>query len=285
MSLRPRNKFGVARFTPEQNLSPTFALMQLNHKTIGSGDPLVILHGLFGMLDNWQTLGKRFGESRMSVLVDQRNHGKSPHADAVDYPSLAADLAQFLEDQWMHEVDILGHSMGGKVAMQYALNFPDRVRKLIVVDMGVKQFPRGHDEIFAAMRSVPLTVEEGEEPLSRSQIDDLLSEHISEPGVRMFLMKNLKRNKELGYDWKMNLDALEKGYDDILKPVMGEPWRGEALFIRGGKSGYIKDEDWPGIQAMFPNAQLKTIEGAGHWVHAEAPDEVFALVESFLKST
>jgi len=256
--------------------------MQLNHKTIGAGDPLVILHGLFGMLDNWQTLGKRFGESRMSVLVDQRNHGKSFHADEVDYPSLAADLEQFLEDQWIHEADVLGHSMGGKVAMQYALNFPDRVRKLVVVDMGVKQFPRGHDEIFAAMRSVPLSVEQGEKPLSRSQIDELLSKRIAEPGVRMFLMKNLKRNKQLGYEWKMNLDALEEGYDEILKPIQGEPWPGEALFIRGGKSGYIKDEDWPGIQVLFPNAQFKTIESAGHWVHAEAPDEVFRIVDTFL---
>ena len=269
--------------------------MELNHKTIGAGDPLVILHGLFGMLDNWQTLGKRFGESpdrargssgsargRMAILVDQRNHGKSPHADEVDYPSLAADLSEFLENQWIHEADILGHSMGGKVAMQYALNFPDRVRKLIVVDMGVKQFPRGHDEIFAAMRSVPLTVEAGKKPLSRSQIDELLSERIAEPGVRMFLMKNLKRNKELGYDWKMNLDALEKGYQEILKPISGEPWPGDALFIRGGNSGYVKDEDWPGIQALFPNARLETVEGAGHWVHAQAPNEVFELVESFL---
>jgi len=256
--------------------------MQLNHKSIGAGDPLVILHGLFGMLDNWQTLGKRFGESRMSVLVDQRNHGKSPHADEVDYPSLADDLEEFLEDNWMHEADVLGHSMGGKVAMQYALNFPDRVRKLIVVDMGVKQFPRGHDEIFAAMRSIPLTVEAGEKALSRSQIDELLAKKIAEPGIRMFLMKNLKRNKEKGYDWKMNLDALQAGYENILAPISGEPWPGEALFIRGGKSGYIKDEDWLGIQALFPNAKLATIEGAGHWVHAEAPDEVFELVEDFL---
>ena len=235
------------------------------------------------MLDNWQTLGKRFGESRMAILVDQRNHGKSPHADEVDYPSLAGDLEEFLEDNWIHEADVLGHSMGGKVAMQYALDFPDRVRKLIVVDMGVKQFPRGHDEIFAAMRSIPLTVEEGEKPLSRSQIDELLSARIAEPGIRMFLMKNLKRNKQNGYDWKMNLDALEKGYEEILRPIKGEPWPGEALFIRGGNSGYIKDEDWPGIQALFQNAQLATIEGAGHWVHAEAPGEVFRLVDNFLK--
>ncbi|MFK8055126.1 MAG: alpha/beta fold hydrolase [Saprospiraceae bacterium] len=257
--------------------------MQLNHKTIGSGDPLVILHGLFGMLDNWQTLGKRFGESRMSVLVDQRNHGKSPHADEVDYTSLAEDLEEFLEDNWMHEADILGHSMGGKVAMQYALSFPDRVRKLVVVDMGVKQFPRGHDEIFAAMRSIPLEVIAGEKPLTRTQIDEILAERIDEPGIRMFLMKNLRRNKQQGYEWKMNLDALDAGYDSILEAVTGEPWPGDALFIRGGKSGYIKDEDWAGIQALFPNARLETIEGAGHWVHAEAPDEVYRITEDFLK--
>ncbi len=257
--------------------------MELNHKIIGTGEPFVILHGLFGMLDNWQTLGKRFGESRKTILVDQRNHGKSPHADEVDYPSLAGDLAEFLEHLAVEKSDVLGHSMGGKTAMQYALNFPDRIRKLVVVDMGVRQFPRGHDEIFAAMRSLPLSTKEGEDPLTRSQIDDLLAEKIADAGVRMFLLKNLKRNKESGYDWKMNLDALERGYPEILKPVTGEPWPGEALFIRGGDSGYIKDEDWEGIQALFPNAQLKTIEGAGHWVHAQAPEEVYGLVEDFLK--
>ena len=251
--------------------------MNLNHKIIGSGDPLVVLHGLFGMLDNWQSLGKRFGESRMAILLDQRNHGKSPHAPAVDYPTLAEDLSEFLESNWIHQADVLGHSMGGKTAMQFALSYPDKVNRLIVVDMGVGASARGHDVIFAAMDSIPL-----DEDLRREEIDELLARKIPQRGVRLFLMKNLRRKKTGGYAWKMNLPALQAGYEDILAAIDGEPFTKPTLFIRGERSNYIMDDDWPGIQQLFPNAELATVKGAGHWVHAEAPDEVYQLTEKFL---
>lgn len=251
--------------------------MQLNHKIIGAGEPLVILHGLFGSLDNWQTLAGRFGESRMCVLVDLRNHGKSPHAETHTYAEMAEDLAAFLSDNWMHEVDVLGHSMGGKVAMQFALSHADRVRKLVVVDMGVKAYARGHDDIFAAMRSLPLS-----QNLSRGQLEASLVGRVPEAGVRQFLLKNLRRDA-VGYRWKLNLDVLEREYDQILEPVRGLPWPGPALFVRGGRSPYVTDADWPAIEALFPGAELATVAGAGHWVHAEQPEGLYAAVEAFLK--
>ncbi len=257
--------------------------MDLNFKVLGAGEPLVFLHGLFGMLDNWQSVAKRFADKeseagRMAVLVDQRNHGKSPHTDTTSYPEMAADLAAFLSSQWMHKVDLLGHSMGGKTAMQYALSYPDRVRKLIVVDMAPKAFPRGHDTIFAAMRAIPLDTD-----MSRGEIDELLATTIPEPGVRLFLMKNLRREPTGGYSWKLNLDTVEAFYEQILQPVSGLPWDGEALFVRGERSGYVRDEDWPAVLELFPRAELATIAGAGHWVHAEAPDELYELVSGFLE--
>ncbi len=250
--------------------------MLLNHKIVGAGEPLVILHGLFGSLDNWQTLATRWAETRMCVLVDLRNHGKSPHLDTHTYREMAADLSAFLEDNWMHEVDVLGHSMGGKVAMRFAVDFPDRVRKLVVVDMGVKAYRRGHDEIFAAMRGLPLS-----QNLSRGDLEDLLRDGIPEAGVRQFLLKNLRRERQ-GYAWKLNLDTLEREYDQILEPIGSGSWGGPALFVRGGDSAYVRDEDWAGIQAVFAEAQLQTVAGAGHWVHAEQPEALFATVERFL---
>ncbi len=250
--------------------------MLLNHKILGAGEPLLILHGLFGSLDNWQTLATRWAETRMCVLVDLRNHGRSPHLGTHTYAEMAADLAAFLEDNWMHEVDVLGHSMGGKVAMRFALDFPDRLRKLVVVDMGVLRYARGHDEIFAAMRGLPLS-----QKLTRAELEARLRPQVPEAGVRQFLLKNLRRSGE-GYAWKLNLDVLEQEYDQILEPVGGGTWGGPALFVRGGDSGYVRDEDWAGISEVFPGAQLQTVPGAGHWVHAEQPELLYAAVETFL---
>ena len=252
--------------------------MQLAHKIIGSGDPLVILHGLFGSLDNWQTLATRFAETRMCVLVDLRNHGRSPHADTHTLSEMATDLAVFLEDNWMHEVDLLGHSMGGKVAMRFALDYPGRLRRLVVVDMGVRAYSRGHDDIFAAMRALPLAGGH-----TRADLDVLLAAGIPEPSVRQFLLKSLRR-RSTGYTWKLNLDVLERDYPEILRPIGagGQRWDGPALFVRGARSPYVADADWPGIQAVFPGAALATVAGAGHWLHAEQPEALYAVVEEFL---
>lgn len=253
--------------------------MQLNHKIIGSGQPLVILHGLFGSLDNWQTVAGRFGESRMCVLVDLRNHGRSPHTKTHSYREMAADLAAFLEANWIHGADILGHSMGAKVAMRFTLDHPDRVERLVCVDMGVRTYTRGHDEIFTAMRSLDL-----EAGLTRADLDAQLTTLVPETGVRQFLLKNLRR-AGTGYAWKLNLGVLERDYAEILCAIGagGDTWSGPALFVRGGASDYIRDADWPGIQAVFPAAELATVTGTGHWVHAEQPEALYTVVEEFLR--
>ncbi len=253
--------------------------MQLAHKIIGSGEPLVILHGLFGSLDNWQTLAGRFGESRTCVLVDLRNHGRSPHTDTHSYREMADDLAAFLEANWIHTSDVLGHSMGAKVAMRFALDYPERVERLVCVDMGVRAYARGHDEIFAAMHSLGL-----DGSLTRAELDEQLAARVPEMGVRQFLLKNLRRTRD-GYAWKLNLEVLARDYAEILEPIggAGATWPGPALFVRGGASDYIRNEDWPGIQAVFPEAELATVTGAGHWVHAEQPEALYTVVEEFLR--
>ncbi|MBB4080928.1 pimeloyl-ACP methyl ester carboxylesterase [Lewinella aquimaris] len=254
--------------------------MQLNHKTFGSGPPLVILHGLFGNLDNWQTLARKWAEHFTVVLVDLRNHGRSPHADEMTYPLMAHDVAEFLEGQGIDACYMLGHSMGGKVAMQAALSYPTLVTKLVVVDMAPRQYGHGHADVFAALHALdPATLED------RRDADERMKPHMEDAGVRMFLLKNLARADEAGFRWRMNLAVLDRDYENLIAPVgtMGQSFTGPALFIRGGKSGYVTDDDWPGILDFFPGAKLATVEGAGHWVHAERPRELEELVRGFLK--
>ena len=250
----------------------------LNHKLLGSGPPLVVLHGLFGSLDNWQTLARRWAEDFTVVLVDQRNHGKSFHAEEMDYPVLARDLAEFLEEQWIHECYLLGHSMGGKTAMQTALSYPGLVSKLIVVDMAPRAYAPGHDEVFRALRGI--------DPAglgSRAEAETQMAALMPDPGVRQFLLKNLARDKAGGYRWKMNLEVLDREYGNLIGPVGqgADPFGEPALFVRGGRSDYVTAEDEPEIERLFPAAEVVTVAGAGHWVHAEAGEEMYGLVREF----
>ena len=254
--------------------------MELNFKTFGSGEPLIILHGLFGTLDNWQTLGKRFAEQYMVYIVDQRNHGRSPHDPVMDYPHLADDLRGFMQNQWIHRAHIMGHSMGGKTAMEFALQNPDMTDKLIVVDIAPKTYPPGHELILKALNELDPT-----KLHNRKEAEDRLTKYIDDPGVRMFLLKNLTREKSGGFRWKMNLEAITRNYLHILEePSPAEPFLGESLFIRGGKSNYVHDRDDDKIKGLFPYSKVETIDQAGHWVHAEAPNQLFDLVSLFLKT-
>lgn len=254
--------------------------MQLNHKTFGQGPPLLILHGLFGTLDNWQTLAKRWAADYTVVLVDQRNHGRSPHVDNHDYPGLAEDLKAFMEANWMYEAHVLGHSMGGKTAMQLALHYPDLVNKLVVVDIAPKSYPGGHEPILDALNSLDLSLVE-----DRKDADAFLAGQIKDPGVRQFLLKNLTRTPAGNYQWKMNLPVLNKDYASILGNVSGGvPFEGPTLFVRGEKSDYIEPTDLPLLRTYFPAAQLETIAQAGHWVHAEQPERLYQVVSDFLAS-
>lgn len=254
--------------------------VKLNYKKMGSGEPLLILHGLLGSLDNWQTVGRQLSEQWKVYLIDQRNHGKSPHTETMDYEVMAADMERFMDDHNIARAHLLGHSMGGKTVMQFALTRPDRVKKLMVADMGPKQYPHGHDQIFKALFALdPKKME------SRTEAEEKLKFYIHEPPVLFFLLKNLDRTPD-GFEWKINLDGIYKSYDHILEEITAaEPFNGATLFIRGEKSQYIQDGDLPEIEKLFPHYQLKTLKGAGHWVHAEAQDAFLKTVEDFLTAS
>ncbi len=254
--------------------------MELNYKQFGQGDPIIILHGLFGMLDNWQTIAKKLAQHYTVFIIDQRNHGRSPHQEEFNYPLLAGDLQEFMEQQWIYKAHLIGHSMGGKTVMQFALEYPEMVDKMIVVDIAPKKYPDGHGTIFEALFSIDFNVLE-----NRKQAESILSEKIQEAGVRQFLLKNLTRTKAGKYKWKMNLDAIHRNYDAILATIEGEPIETDSIFIKGGKSNYIQKEDEKKIQELFPLSNIVTINEAGHWVHAEQPIELLEIVTGFLSSS
>ncbi|MEM6726762.1 MAG: alpha/beta fold hydrolase [Bacteroidota bacterium] len=252
--------------------------MELNYKEFGAGDPIVILHGLFGTLDNWQTIAKQLAEEHLVYIVDQRNHGKSPHTEAFSYALMAEDLLEFLADKGIFRTHIIGHSMGGKTAMQFALEHPDYVDKLVVVDIGPYQYPGGHQQIFDALFSVDL-----EQLSSRKEIQEKLAEKIEGQSVLLFLMKNLTRLPEGGYRWKMNLKSLYENYQAILSALPEEElFDGETLFIRGAQSNYIPEDGEAALKAWFPDSKLISIPNAGHWVHAEAPQPFLTTLKAYL---
>lgn len=255
--------------------------MQLAYKDYGEGHPFLILHGLLGASGNWHTLSsKAFSEQFHVFTLDLRNHGRSPHSAVFDYPVMVADLVEFMDTHDLATAHVMGHSMGGKAAMHLALEYPDRVDKLIVVDMAPRAYPAHHTYIFEALRDLDLS-----RFASRSDIDEALAAHITSYPVRQFLLKNLDYDRDAGrYFWKMNLEGIYQNYDKINSPVeTGETFGGPTLFIRGGTSDYIADRDFRDIQALFPLADLVTVDGAGHWVHAEKPKALMQAVLDFLK--
>ncbi|HPQ22162.1 MAG TPA: alpha/beta fold hydrolase [Saprospiraceae bacterium] len=254
-------------------------MSHLNYKIIGEGHPIVFLHGLFGMLDNWQTFARKLSEhGYMCIIVDQRNHGRSFHSPEFNYELLSDDLHTFLDEMHIFKTHLLGHSMGGKTALKFTSEYEDYVEKLIVVDIGLKSYRGGHELILDALNAVQL-----EEMNDREAVQEFLGTYGFGKEVILFLMKNLSRGKDGNFYWKMNLKSLTDHYDEILESVM---IRGEidvpTLFVKGEKSRYIIDEDWPLIHSIFPNAELQTVKGAGHWVHADAPEELLSSVLKFL---
>jgi len=255
--------------------------MELNYKVFGQGEALIILHGLFGTLDNWQTIARRLSDHYSVYIVDQRNHGRSAHNDMMNYSAMAEDLRCFMEEHWIFKASIIGHSMGGKVAMQFALNNPEMLEKLVVIDIANKRYSDGHSPIFRAMMALDTKSID-----DRKQADaQLLQNGIGSMRIRQFLLKNLSKNKNGGYDWKMNLPVIYEHYSDILQPVEGQDiFMGPAMFVRGLQSDYVLEEDILDIRTHFPKALLETIPNAGHWVHADAPEELLKLFMDFLAS-
>lgn len=253
--------------------------LSLNHKVYGQGDPVIILHGLFGSLDNWATFAKNLGEDFMTYILDQRDHGKSPHTEAFNYQLLAEDLRIFMEDNWLHSASIIGHSMGGKTAMKFALENPDMVDKLIIVDMSPRAYPDRHSKVFDAMAAVDLTSLE-----NRLDAMDVISEKLNgDKDTTAFLVKNIKREKDGSFSWKMNVDLLKKEYANIIAPMPSDlSFDGETLFIKGANSNYITEEDEDLIFDMFPQSEIYSIADAGHWVHAEQPEALQKIITEFL---
>jgi pimeloyl-ACP methyl ester carboxylesterase len=250
--------------------------MKLHYREIGFGQPLIILHGLFGSSDNWQTQAKRFAEYFRVILVDLRNHGHSDWDDDASYVSMASDVIELIQDLNIEKSILLGHSMGGKVAMHVAQLQPSIISKLIVVDMGIKQYTPHHQHILQGIHSVQL---EGES--SRSNAEKQLSKYIDSEGVRQFLLKNLFWKEKGILAWRMNVPVLEDSMNEILSALPEKEVYITSVFIRGELSNYILDEDIPEIENLFPDSQYITISDAGHWVHAEKPDEFIDAVLGF----
>ena len=255
-------------------------LMQLHFTESGQGRAVILLHGLFGSSDNWHSIAQRLAESFRVFAVDQRNHGLSPHGDEMNYSLLAEDLNEFTTTRGIETAFVIGHSMGGKTAMQFALQFSERVDKLIVADMAPRAYAPAHDKIFAALLALDLPRFQ-----SRQQIEDALAPEIPSLVLARFLLKNLGRNSAGRFFWKINLRGLSDNYPQLGKPVFADaPFTKPTLFIRGGKSNYLNPEDEPLIRELFPQSQMQTIAAAGHWLHADAPDNFLRLVVDFLRA-
>lgn len=251
--------------------------MQLYFREAGQGQPLIILHGLFGSSDNWFTVTKPLAEKYHVYLIDQRNHGRSPHATEHTYQTMSDDILGFIREHHIDNPIVLGHSMGGKTAMHLALNHAHVVQKLIVVDISPRYYPPHHQSVIAGLKAIDLKT-----LTSREQADSVMASHISEIGERQFLLKNLYRNESGGFAWRMNLESIVGQIENIGEESKGSPFSKPTLFLRGEKSNYIQPKDTELIGQLFPNHQLETIMGAGHWVQAEKPIEFVGAVAKFI---
>ncbi len=257
--------------------------MELFYRKFGNeGDqPLIILHGLFGISDNWVTFGRRIAMEGFQVFIpDQRNHGRSPHSGNFNYLALTDDLFEFIDDHEIENPMLLGHSMGGKVAMRFTLENPELVAKLIVVDISLKAYPprSQHKKIIAAMRQVNLS-----KAKSRREVEEQLEPLLPEKRIRLFVLKNLHRTNQNDFEWRLNLNGIETNLDDMFDAIeTGQVFKKPALFIKGGASDYILPEDFDNIRQNFPFAEIITIAGASHWVHVEAPERFYQLAWGFL---
>ena len=251
--------------------------MKLFSRVLGEGQPLLIIHGLFGMSDNWQSLAKLYSDYFEVHLIDQRNHGRSPHADEFSYLYLSNDLHQYILDNQLNDVIIIGHSLGGKTAMQFAVSYPEFLSKLIIVDISPRFYPIHHDKIIEGLKMLDFSILK-----SRSQADAVLSEYIEEGDVRQFLLKSMYWKEKGQLDFRFNLNSISQNIANV-----GEALDNEAncsiptLFIKGGNSNYINDDDEDLIFKHFKDAEIQTVDEVGHWLHAEKPQEFFEMTVRF----
>lgn len=264
--------------------------MKLFFRKSGEGKPLFVLHGLFGLSDNWNTVGKILAEHFKVYLIDLRNHGSTPHSDEWNYDAMANDILELMNDERLEKINLLGHSLGGKVTMQFASMFPEKLERLIVVDMAPKDYPGKQFDFIEKLLAISLS-----EIKSRKEAEAELRKIIRDEATIQLLLKNITPSpsgsppyqggdNRGGYAWKFNLKVIASNQDKIGKTFsIKDKTETPSLFIRGEKSNYILDSDIPAIKKIFPNSEFKTIANAGHWVHADKPEEFVTEVVRFLK--
>jgi len=246
------------------SLQPPF----LNYQQLGQGSPILLIHGLFGSLENLNMVAKPLSEHFQVISIDVRNHGDSFHHEGMSYSTLVQDVITLLDHLDIERCTILGHSMGGKIAMQIALEYPERVEKLIIADIAPINYPPHHLEIIKGLQAIDLSLVS-----KRSDADKQLSAYVDNLGVRQFLLRNITSNKQGEFFFKCSLEYISKGYQQIMlanmQPADKGAYQGDTLFVKGGNSDYILAEHRDDIATLFPNSKAKIIQGAGHWLHAE----------------
>ena len=249
----------------------------LHSKILGSGQPLLILHGFLGMSDNWKTLGNKYAEDFEVHLIDQRNHGRSFHSNEFSYNLLVEDLKNYIDFHKLDNCILLGHSMGGKTAMQFALTYPELISKLIIADIAPKTYPAHHQYILKALSEVDFSIQK-----SRKEIEAILSSYIKENGVVQFLMKNVYRKNKQQLAYRFNLPILLNKYNEVVTTFnTTKTFAKPSLFLKGSNSNYITTEDSILINSNFTNAKIEEISNAGHWLHAENPQEFYSKTMQF----
>ena len=253
--------------------------MILHSQIIGTGTPFVILHGFLGMSDNWKSLGKRFAAQGYQMhLIDQRNHGRSFHDPVFSYQAMTADLLLYCEHHNLDQVVLLGHSMGGKTAMEFAVTNPERVTKLIIADIAPRHYDEHHQDVLKGLGLLDLSIIN-----SRAKADEVLANYIKEPGLRLFLLKNLYWIEKKQLALRVNLPVVTKEISQVGKALaITAVFDKETLFVRGDNSSYITSLDETSIQKQFPKSQIKTVSNAGHWLHVENPEQFHQIVVDFL---
>ena len=246
----------------------------------GEGKPLLILHGYLGMSDNWKTLSGRFAESGFQVhSLDLRNHGRSFHSDEFSHELMMLDILNYCKYHNLEKISLIGHSMGGKLAMFLAVTYPDLIDKLIIADISVREYPPHHQDILEALNSVDFSVQK-----ERKEVEDVIAQYVSDFGTRQFLMKNVYRETPEQLAFRMNLNSLTENYDNMGIAIPKESrFEKPVLFLRGENSNYIRERDEQDIMEIFPKAEIKTVTNAGHWLHAENPNEFFDYSIEYLK--
>lgn len=247
----------------------------LHFREAGEGPPLVLIHGLFGSLENLGGLARPLSERFKVYSIDLPNHGRSPHGTGTTIASMAAQLGDWLETQGLGSCLLLGHSLGGKVAMELALSAPDKVERLLVLDIAPSAYTSRHQSVFNGLRAI-----QPDRLATRAEAEQILSEHVPEAGVRSFLLKNLVK-ADSGFQWRMNLLELASAYPELIAENRAGTFGGPTLFVKGGRSDYLQEEHRADVLGRFPYAQFKVVADAGHWLHAEKPGIVAALAMRF----